>query len=94
MKLIGLFDLVDEVLDAGDALIVRNGDREERILFADIVDVVALEKAIAPAANTIVEINDLWIIGIGMQSRRESLQRWGNLDLLFLIAVSASGAST
>src|SRR5215469_785809 len=39
MKLIGLFDLVDEVLDAGDALIVRNGDREERTLFADIVDV-------------------------------------------------------
>ena len=39
MKLIGLLDLVDEVLDAGDALIVRNGDREERVPFADIVDV-------------------------------------------------------
>ena len=39
MKLIGLLDLVDEVLDAGDALIVRNGEREERVLFADIVDV-------------------------------------------------------
>ena len=39
MKLIGLFDLVDEVLDAGDALIVRNGDREERVPLADIIDV-------------------------------------------------------
>jgi len=39
MKLIGLFDLVDEVLDAGDALIVRNGGREERVSLADIIDV-------------------------------------------------------
>jgi hypothetical protein len=34
-----LFDLVDEVLDAGDALIVRNGDREERIALSDITNV-------------------------------------------------------
>jgi hypothetical protein len=39
MKLIGLFDLVDEVLDAGDALIVRNSGREERVPLADIIDV-------------------------------------------------------
>ena len=39
MKYLGLFDLVDEVLDAGDALIVRNGDREERVPLADIIDV-------------------------------------------------------
>jgi len=34
-----VFDLVDEVLDAGDALIIRNGAQEERIPFADIVNV-------------------------------------------------------
>ena len=34
-----IFDLVDEVRDAGRALIVRNDDREERILLADIKNV-------------------------------------------------------
>jgi hypothetical protein len=33
------FNLVDEVSDAGDALIVRNGGREERIALADIKNV-------------------------------------------------------
>ena len=33
------FDLVDEVWDAGDALIVRNGGREERIALSDIINV-------------------------------------------------------
>ena len=39
MKLTGFLDLVDEVLDAGDALIVRNGGHEERVSLADIIDV-------------------------------------------------------
>jgi hypothetical protein len=34
-----LFDLVDEVLDAGDALVVRNGPIEERVALSDIVNV-------------------------------------------------------
>jgi hypothetical protein len=34
-----LFDLVDEVLDAGDALVVRNGPLEDRIALADITNV-------------------------------------------------------
>jgi hypothetical protein len=34
-----MFNLVDEVLDAGDALIVRSGGREERIALADITNV-------------------------------------------------------
>ena len=33
------FDLVDEVFDVGDALLVRNGGREERIALADIKNV-------------------------------------------------------
>ena len=33
------FDLVDEVWDAGDALIVRNAGREERIALSDIMNV-------------------------------------------------------
>ena len=33
------FNLVDEVLDVGDALIVRSGGREERIALADITNV-------------------------------------------------------
>jgi len=33
------FNLVDEVLDVGDALIVRSGGREERIALADIMNV-------------------------------------------------------
>src|SRR5215813_6255463 len=34
-----LFDLVDEVLDTGDALIIRNRDQEERVALSDIVNV-------------------------------------------------------
>ena len=34
-----LFCLADEVLDAGDALVVRNGAQEERILLSDIKNV-------------------------------------------------------
>jgi len=34
-----VFDLVDEVEDAGDALIVKNGARSERIALSDIVNV-------------------------------------------------------
>jgi hypothetical protein len=34
-----VFDLVDEVLDAGDALIIRNGHLEDRIALADITNV-------------------------------------------------------
>ena len=34
-----VFDLVDEVLDDGDALIVRNGTTQDRIAFADIKNV-------------------------------------------------------
>jgi hypothetical protein len=34
-----MVNLVDEVFDAGDALLVRRGDREERIALADIKNV-------------------------------------------------------
>jgi hypothetical protein len=34
-----VFDLADEVLDAGDALVVRKGQREERIALSDIMNV-------------------------------------------------------
>jgi hypothetical protein len=34
-----MFDLVDEVLDAGDALIVRNGGQQERVALSDIMNV-------------------------------------------------------
>jgi len=34
-----VFDLVDEVLDAGDALLIRNGHLEDRIALADITNV-------------------------------------------------------
>jgi hypothetical protein len=34
-----VFNLVDEVLDAGDALVVRNGGQQERIALADIKNV-------------------------------------------------------
>jgi hypothetical protein len=34
-----VFDLADEVLDAGDALVVRNGGQEERIALSDIKNV-------------------------------------------------------
>jgi len=36
-----VFDLADEVWDAGDMLIVRNRDREDRILLSDIMNVSA-----------------------------------------------------
>jgi hypothetical protein len=34
-----VFDLVDEVLDAGDALVVRNTGIEDRVALADIINV-------------------------------------------------------
>jgi uncharacterized membrane protein (DUF485 family) len=34
-----VFDLVDEVLDGGDVLVVRNGGREEQVALADIMNV-------------------------------------------------------
>jgi len=34
-----VFDLVDEVLDDGDALVIRNGSTEERVPLADIINV-------------------------------------------------------
>jgi hypothetical protein len=34
-----VFDLVDEVDDLGNALLVKNGDREDRIALADIINV-------------------------------------------------------
>src|SRR5580704_1962356 len=34
-----VFDLVDEVLDAGDALVIRNGHLEERVALSDIMNV-------------------------------------------------------
>jgi hypothetical protein len=34
-----VFDLVDQVLDAGNALLVRNGGQEERIVLTDIKNV-------------------------------------------------------
>jgi hypothetical protein len=34
-----LFDLVDEVLDAGDALVIRNGRREEQVALSEITNV-------------------------------------------------------
>jgi hypothetical protein len=34
-----IFDLVDEVTDLGDALLIRNADREERIALSEIANV-------------------------------------------------------
>jgi hypothetical protein len=34
-----LFDLVDEVWDDGEALVIRNGTKEERIALSDIMNV-------------------------------------------------------
>jgi hypothetical protein len=34
-----VFDLVDEVLDAGDALVIRNGQLKERVALSDIMNV-------------------------------------------------------
>src|SRR5262245_38419012 len=34
-----IYDLVDEVWDAGDMLVVRNQGREDRILLSDIINV-------------------------------------------------------
>jgi hypothetical protein len=36
-----LWDLVDEVHDCGDALIIKNGDRQERVALSDIMNVSA-----------------------------------------------------
>jgi hypothetical protein len=34
-----IFDLVDEVVDLGDALLVKNGDQEDRITLSNIINV-------------------------------------------------------
>ncbi len=34
-----IFDLVDEVWDAGDALVIRNGHDEERVALSGIINV-------------------------------------------------------
>lgn len=34
-----VFDVVDEVLDVGDALVIRNGGAEDRVALADIINV-------------------------------------------------------
>jgi hypothetical protein len=34
-----VFDLVDEVLDAGDALLIRNGSLQEQVPLSDIINV-------------------------------------------------------
>ena len=34
-----VFDLADEVLDDGDALIIRNREVEERVAFSDVINV-------------------------------------------------------
>jgi hypothetical protein len=34
-----VFDLVDEVANLGDALLVKNGDRQDRIALSDVVNV-------------------------------------------------------
>jgi hypothetical protein len=34
-----VFDLVDEVVDLGDALLVKNGDQEDRISLSNIINV-------------------------------------------------------
>jgi hypothetical protein len=34
-----IFDLVDEVVDLGDTLLVKNGNQEDRIALSDIVNV-------------------------------------------------------
>ena len=34
-----VFDLVDEVVDLGDALLVKNGDREDRIALSNIINI-------------------------------------------------------
>jgi hypothetical protein len=34
-----IFDLVDEVVDVGDALMISNGGRQERVALSDIVNV-------------------------------------------------------
>ncbi len=34
-----IFDLVDEVVDLGDALLVKNGNQEDRIALSDIINI-------------------------------------------------------
>ena len=45
------FDLVDEVLDAGDALVVRNGDVEDHIALSNIINVSCSQFANPPRAT-------------------------------------------
>jgi hypothetical protein len=48
-----VFSLVDEVLDAGDALVVRNGQIEERIALSDIIN-VSYSQSANPAHVTLL----------------------------------------
>jgi hypothetical protein len=48
-----LLDLVDEVWDAGDALIVRNKKQEDRIALADVIN-VNYERFINPQRVTLL----------------------------------------
>jgi hypothetical protein len=45
------FDLVDEVLDAGDALVVRNADVEDHIALSNIINVSYTQFANPPRAT-------------------------------------------
>jgi hypothetical protein len=47
-----VFDLVDKVMDAGDALVIINGDREERVALSDITN-VSYSQFVNPARVTL-----------------------------------------
>ena len=47
-----VFDLVDKVMDAGDALVIINGDREERVALSDITN-VSYSQLMNPARVTL-----------------------------------------
>jgi hypothetical protein len=47
-----IFDMLDEVLDDGDALILRNGGRRERVALSDI-DSVSYSTAVNPPRVTL-----------------------------------------
>jgi hypothetical protein len=43
-----VFDLVDEVFDAGDALVVKNGSQQEQIPLADVINISYVQLANPP----------------------------------------------
>jgi hypothetical protein len=47
-----VFDLVDEVLDAGDSLLIRNGGEQEQVLLSDIMN-VSYTQAVNPPRVTL-----------------------------------------